>query len=431
MSGGVGLVRPWARKLGEHALRYVTDRSGTSALLDFELPLPTGATGMQWAYPVPDDDSDASGDVVLSCAADHKIFACLLALGSLDGASATGRVADMLASITWVEVQLPAAATATWYTGAADHAHLAAHGAHWISVQLASAMDSEHNDLWLLKLERADIEYAVATGGKVAPRVQRLVYSADHRTAVRYDALVIDTDRTYSTNDHFLQAVPGGVRVVIANAAAGTLLPIEVDPFTLQLQSASEWNPAALGIRANTTGSARGPTLGELTPSFRLVFPDTVVTNVAQNNLHLVETDSSWSVSSLAASLSLAGYSLQMPSFLVLLDGSVVLALKLLPCTAVPATTPTYWDGEPVFEDWGYVHLFLLERGLAGLLQVVPLALAGRTSLTTGGNRPHLNRWGRWVLACWDQATLPDPNAPEQYATDFRSRLRVMYLETS
>ncbi len=38
---------------------------------------------------------------------------------------------------------------------------------------------------------------------------------------------------------------------------------------------------------------------------------------------------------------------------------------------------------------------------------------------------------GRWVLACWDQATLPGQYDPNQYATTFRSRLRVMYLEAS
>lgn len=107
--------------------------------------------------------------------------------------------------------------------------------------------------------------------------------------------------------------------------------------------------------------------------------------------------------------MAVAGYSLQMPSFETLLNGDMVVAGKAVPCTAA-GVGPSY--GSAMVGDWGRL-----------LLQDASSAPG------EGGNRPHVDRWGRWLLACWDVAGLDQTALPQPTASGFRSKFRVFWLE--
>ncbi len=412
--------------------------SGGGGSFEFELPVPGGgSSGVQWAYPVPDDQSDSTGGVVLSIAHDGKIYLGIVDLSSLDPARRRGDLAAALASISWVELQLPIGAFSGGYTGVADHAHVFAFGSHWISMQLAGAVPSiahldarsENNDVWLLRVERADIEAAISTGGKVGARREVLVLAADFRRSRGSASIVQDFDRVLATNDHFLVATPDGVAVALQDPSNRELRFIVVDPFLMQgTADVTFGNYLDPQLSLNTTGSARPPRLATGGGTWRVMAPDTVVTNVDANNLRLFDTGASLATPAApAATLTVPGYSLQMPSFETLLNGDILLAGKAAPCTTA-AVGPSYGDDTPVVGDWGYLLLLVYDSGLSALRSAVLLQDAS-SAPGEGGNRPHVNRWGRWLLACWDVADLDQTALPEPTASGFRSKFRVFWLE--
>ena len=419
---------PMAPRVGGYRVDTVANTGATGGSFEFELPVPGGgSSGVQWAYAAVDPDSGTTRDLVLSVAYDGDVYLGTVDLSSLDAATATGDADAARASIAWARLELPPAATARGYTGVADHAHVHGFGSHWISAQLAGGAydDSEHNDAWLFRVERADVEAAAAVGSTVAPRREALVYSADPVSAFRPGSLVQDFDRGHASNDHFLVVTPSGVALAIVLQADKQLRLVVVDPgLMLARDDVAFAGRGPPDLPCDTTGSASGPSAGQR-GRWRVIVPDSLLLETDANTLRVFDTDENLS-SPLAATYSgsLPGASLQMPSFVTLGNGDTVLATKLVPCSTDEAG-PKYPDDGAVVGDWGHLVVALWNEDFTAMYQVARLLVAGSSGGATGYNRPHVSRWGRWLITCWDEADL---DGSRQTESNHRSKLRVDLL---
>lgn len=373
---------PWARLLATHSLTEVTDASG--ALFAGEVTGYGGSSG-NWLFGVVDVHTEAAGFLMMSLGFNNKIYMGTLDLSALLGGTTSSGLGDVAnLRISWTEISI---------TGrASDHWHIWAFGYHWISYN-----DDPTNSVYLLR-----VTLDPTTGAPVRFD-ETLIYSESDSTVPFFNPR---TTYGISTNDHFLVEVPGGIAVALWCPSENSLRIITVDaanPGTAVGGVVTFAGSAyGTGFYCNTTGSARAASPGGIgpMPDWEILVPDSIFPTTSSNSLHLWSTDDVFStpLTSLA-SLTDASYNLQMATFERLANDEYVVAYKRVP------TSNLYSDGSSVRSDYGDIILSIYDSTLSSTDQTVVCLLASSYDASSySGNRPHVCRWGRYVITCWDEA---------------------------
>lgn len=355
----------WASRLSSHTISPVTD--GAGGYFAGTVTPPSGVGAMNWMFAVPDPRSAIDGSMILSVEEGNTLF-----IGVLDLSSLSEDVGDpsVLGTVVWVRIDASIGLIS-------DHWHIWTQGYHWICYQASAAVH-------LIRITIGDIVDAIARGGDVTPADTVTVYSDDSAVSSLYN-----TGGTGSivTNDMLMMRAEDGVVIGLWRYDNNSLQMLTVDA-SLALVANVEFAGGREPV--GTTGSGIGGVDDRGTATIEIMAPE----YIASSKLKCLETTDSFASASLAATIedTTGTYRYLMPTFFRLENGDTVVTYKQIPVSA------EFSDGSEPRDDEGSVIREIYDS-FWGLVSGEVVLEAGETH---AAERPHMSRWNRYVITCWD-----------------------------
>lgn len=272
----------------------------------------------------------------------------------------------------------------TWNYGLSDHWHLYAHGYHWLSCNDAEN-DAGVRDIYLVQVDTA-LSTASAPSSVQAVSNSTSTYEA----SAAFNAALGASAYVGPTNDHFMIAMWSGLGIGVVHSNNADLRMVFFDKalgLRTNRTSGQQYGDAAMAVVGQQFSAGGFAFRAEATSNdWILLAPQTMLTSSGGPLRFWRTIDNSWTSGSEGTSFEQAGYHIAMP-YVVRVGWYYVMTYRRV------STSQAYG------EDYGDIVREVYDGNWN--LQTTEVLLTASSS--RAGNRPHCQRWGNYLITCWDE----------------------------
>lgn len=336
---------------------YVTATSGPSPEL--------------WLFAV---DDGSTTDVMLSAEAGGGLYMARIDPISDFTPDSTGSTTGTftVSGGSWTLIDVP------FNFGLSDHWHVYAHGFHWLSCNDAEAEGI--GDIYLVQMDSA-------LGTASAPGYVQAVSSTDSTLAKTF-APQFYTD-VGATNDHFMIEMWSGLGIGVGHDDNAKLRMVFFDKslgLRTNRSSGLTYGDAAMGIPGQQFSAGGFAFREPESDDWNLMAPNTMAWASGGPLRFWRTTGNSWTEVAEVMNFEQTGYHIAMP-YVVRIGWYYVMTYRRV------STAGAYGSDSGDIVREVYNNIWALET-----TEVLLAASSSRA-----GNRPHCQRWGNYLITCWDE----------------------------